>query len=266
MAHMRSSSGDGAEGFVEVKSKFDAEFRRFSLDKAKYKTFEEFQGLLEELHILHETRVPFLISYIDPRDNDLLPINKHRQLPEGPAERAAPAQARDPETGRAGAGDALRLQDRPGDHHQHALIHGQNAQAEQVRHLHLAAVRIQASLGHHRRGRRPGDLPEGQAAQAWVRQAPGLLHPRRHQRPGHAPGPRESSWHLHQPAGARRLGREHRPPGRQRRGPRSQRYRGGWQELGPGHRHDGGQQLQPDCHRETRQPEDSDGQEGFVLP
>ena len=63
------------EGVVEVKSKFDAEFRRFSLDKSKYRTFEAFQALLEELHLLHSSKVPFLISYIDPKDNDLLPIN-----------------------------------------------------------------------------------------------------------------------------------------------------------------------------------------------
>lgn len=63
------------EGVVEVKSKFDAEFRRFSLDKSKYRTFDAFQSLLEELHLLHASKVPFLISYIDPKDNDLLPIN-----------------------------------------------------------------------------------------------------------------------------------------------------------------------------------------------
>lgn len=37
---------------MEVKSKFDAEFRRFSLDRAKYKTFEAFHALLEGLHAL----------------------------------------------------------------------------------------------------------------------------------------------------------------------------------------------------------------------
>ena len=70
-----SSSAASDSGFVEVKSKFDAEFRRFSLDRSKYATFEDFSVLLEELHILSETRVPFMISYIDPKDNDLLPIN-----------------------------------------------------------------------------------------------------------------------------------------------------------------------------------------------
>jgi len=60
------------EGTVEVKSKFAAEFRRFSLDKQKYQTFESFNRLLEELHRLRQ--VPFMIKYADPRDNDLLPI------------------------------------------------------------------------------------------------------------------------------------------------------------------------------------------------
>jgi len=60
------------EGTVEVKSKFDAEFRRFSLDKSKYQTFDNFKYLLSELH--HLKQVPFVIKYADPKDNDLLPI------------------------------------------------------------------------------------------------------------------------------------------------------------------------------------------------
>jgi len=60
------------EGTVEVKSKFDAEFRRFSLDKSKYQTFDSFKSLLSELH--HLTAVPFVVRHSDPKDNDLLPI------------------------------------------------------------------------------------------------------------------------------------------------------------------------------------------------
>jgi len=60
------------EGTVEVKSKFDAEFRRFSLDKSKYQSFEGFKRLLRDLHHLGQNQ--FLIKYSDPRDNDLLPI------------------------------------------------------------------------------------------------------------------------------------------------------------------------------------------------
>jgi len=60
------------EGTVEVKSKFDAEFRRFSLDKSRYQTFDNFKHLLKDLHKLGQ--VPFLVKYNDPSDNDLLPI------------------------------------------------------------------------------------------------------------------------------------------------------------------------------------------------
>ena len=60
------------DGAVEVKSKFDAEFRRFSLEKAKFQSYESFKYLLSELHHLQKT--PFFVKYADPRDNDLLPI------------------------------------------------------------------------------------------------------------------------------------------------------------------------------------------------
>lgn len=40
--------------------------------------YEEFQGLLEKLHRLSD--VAFLISYTDPRDGDLLPINNDDNL------------------------------------------------------------------------------------------------------------------------------------------------------------------------------------------
>ncbi len=97
MSHHRQHSHPGAgggagahahahanEGFIEVKSKFDAEFRRFSLDRAKYNTFEKFERLLEELHLSGGAdkdggagagATPFVISYTDPKDNDQLPIN-----------------------------------------------------------------------------------------------------------------------------------------------------------------------------------------------
>ena len=62
-------------GFVEIKSKFDAEFRRFSLDGAKYATFESFQDLLGQVHLLKvEGQTDFHVFYVDPKDNDLLPI------------------------------------------------------------------------------------------------------------------------------------------------------------------------------------------------
>ncbi|KAF4522223.1 hypothetical protein B566_EDAN009067 [Ephemera danica] len=69
-----SKSSLKAEGdAVEVKSKFDAEFRRFSVRRDEGPTYEEFRALLEQLHSL--TEEPFLVSYTDPRDGDLLPIN-----------------------------------------------------------------------------------------------------------------------------------------------------------------------------------------------
>jgi partitioning defective protein 6 len=58
---------------VEVKSKFEAEFRRFSIERSSRPSFEEFQALLEKLHQVD--RIPFVISYTDPKDGDLLPIN-----------------------------------------------------------------------------------------------------------------------------------------------------------------------------------------------
>ena len=64
---------------TEIKSKFDAEFRRFCVNGSNYQTFESFRDLLEEIHQLKRNAsskpYPFHISYIDPKDNDLLPIN-----------------------------------------------------------------------------------------------------------------------------------------------------------------------------------------------
>ncbi|XP_013170724.1 PREDICTED: partitioning defective 6 homolog beta [Papilio xuthus] len=63
---------------VEVKTKFDAEFRRFALSRTEKLKYEDFKGLIEKLHRLHD--VAFLISYTDPRDGDLLPINNDDNL------------------------------------------------------------------------------------------------------------------------------------------------------------------------------------------
>ncbi|MCL4121790.1 UNVERIFIED_CONTAM: hypothetical protein GTU68_053056, partial [Idotea baltica] len=51
---------------------FDAEFRRFSIEKHKVEKLEEFQQLLEELHILES--ISFVVTYTDPKDGCLLPI------------------------------------------------------------------------------------------------------------------------------------------------------------------------------------------------
>ena len=84
-AAMAQAGGVGMNGggFVEVKSKFDAEFRRFSLDRSRYDTFEKFEKLLEDLHLgaasatngVAEGVTPFVITYTDPKDGDQLPIN-----------------------------------------------------------------------------------------------------------------------------------------------------------------------------------------------
>ncbi|XP_014260223.1 partitioning defective protein 6 [Cimex lectularius] len=65
-------------GLVEIKSKFDAEFRRFSLSRDATTKYEDLKTLLEKLHRLSDTA--FLISYTDPRDGDLLPINNDDNL------------------------------------------------------------------------------------------------------------------------------------------------------------------------------------------
>lgn len=58
---------------IEIKSKFDAEFRRWALRRNDTTSFENFSTTIEQLHRLNNMQ--FLILYIDPRDNDLLPIN-----------------------------------------------------------------------------------------------------------------------------------------------------------------------------------------------
>ncbi|XP_055542603.1 partitioning defective 6 homolog beta-like [Wyeomyia smithii] len=58
---------------IEFKSKFDAEFRRWSLKRSEQLNFEQFQSLIERLYNLERSQL--LVSYIDPRDHDILPIN-----------------------------------------------------------------------------------------------------------------------------------------------------------------------------------------------
>lgn len=52
---------------------FDAEFRRWALKRNESINFDGFYATIEKLHNLND--IQFLIMYIDPRDNDLLPIN-----------------------------------------------------------------------------------------------------------------------------------------------------------------------------------------------
>jgi len=74
MSHRKKiAQGQADLSLVEVKSKFEAEFRRFSLKKNQLESFSEFYELLEQTHCLEKT--PFSIYYRHPQDGDLLPIN-----------------------------------------------------------------------------------------------------------------------------------------------------------------------------------------------
>ncbi|XP_039335755.1 partitioning defective 6 homolog beta [Saimiri boliviensis] len=68
----RHAAGSGCLGTMEVKSKFGAEFRRFSLERSKPGKFEEFYGLLQHIHKI--PNVDVLVGYADIH-GDLLPIN-----------------------------------------------------------------------------------------------------------------------------------------------------------------------------------------------
>ncbi|KAF4023744.1 hypothetical protein G4228_015019 [Cervus hanglu yarkandensis] len=68
----RHGAGSGCLGTMEVKSKFGAEFRRFSLERSKPGKFEEFYGLLQHVHKI--PNVDVLVGYADIH-GDLLPIN-----------------------------------------------------------------------------------------------------------------------------------------------------------------------------------------------
>ncbi|CAL8100209.1 unnamed protein product [Calicophoron daubneyi] len=63
---------------MEVKSKFDAEFRRFSFDPSQLVEFSAFYTLLERIHQLYT--IPFVVQYIDPKNADLLPINNDKNF------------------------------------------------------------------------------------------------------------------------------------------------------------------------------------------
>ena len=52
---------------------FEAEFRRFTLKPLEIDSHEKFRLFLEKIHKLHD--LPFIISYVDPKNDDILPIN-----------------------------------------------------------------------------------------------------------------------------------------------------------------------------------------------
>nr|AVM85880.1 PAR6 [Oscarella lobularis] len=59
---------------VEVKSKFDSEYRRFSFNRERVATYDEFYQLIGTRHRILDA-VDFTTSYTDPIHGDLLPIN-----------------------------------------------------------------------------------------------------------------------------------------------------------------------------------------------
>ncbi|XP_052816245.1 partitioning defective protein 6-like [Mya arenaria] len=72
MSKSSKSSLRNDSGVVEVKSKFDAEFRRFSVDRGRQTKFADFKETVERIHFLKDH--PFTITYTDIH-GDLLPIN-----------------------------------------------------------------------------------------------------------------------------------------------------------------------------------------------
>jgi partitioning defective protein 6 len=64
---------------VEVKSKFECEFRRFSVDRTQVTHYEELQSLVKDFHRLPSV-MNLTVSYTDPRNGDLLPINNDDNL------------------------------------------------------------------------------------------------------------------------------------------------------------------------------------------
>ncbi|ESO06532.1 hypothetical protein HELRODRAFT_106160, partial [Helobdella robusta] len=64
-------------GLLEIKSKFDAEFRRFSIDLKKDWSLESFQNFVRDVHRLHN--IPFDLTYTD-HEGDLLPLNNEENF------------------------------------------------------------------------------------------------------------------------------------------------------------------------------------------
>lgn len=58
---------------IEIKSKFEAEFRRFSIKRNEIKSFDEFHQFIQNMHRLYA--IPFSIWYKEPLHGDVLPIN-----------------------------------------------------------------------------------------------------------------------------------------------------------------------------------------------
>ncbi|XP_010610561.1 partitioning defective 6 homolog alpha isoform X3 [Fukomys damarensis] len=85
MARPQRAPARSPDSIVEVKSKFDAEFRRFALPRASVSCFQEFSRLLRAVHQIQGLDV--LLGYTDAH-GDLLPLTNddslHRALASGP--------------------------------------------------------------------------------------------------------------------------------------------------------------------------------------
>ncbi|XP_011150814.2 partitioning defective protein 6 [Harpegnathos saltator] len=66
-------------GIVAVKSKFDADIIRFSINRDEPMSYEDFGKLLAQRHDIGPD-LNFFIWYTDPTDGDLLPINNDNNL------------------------------------------------------------------------------------------------------------------------------------------------------------------------------------------
>ncbi|XP_011152997.2 partitioning defective 6 homolog beta [Harpegnathos saltator] len=66
-------------GIVAVKSKFDADIIRFSINRDEPMSYEDFGKLLAQRHDIGPD-INFLIWYTDPTDGDLLSINNDNNL------------------------------------------------------------------------------------------------------------------------------------------------------------------------------------------
>lgn len=75
--HQHHHHNHHQNNMLECKSKYDAEFRRFGLNRFSIAKFDEFYALLERLHGL--AGIAFNIYYTD-RDGELLPINNDNNL------------------------------------------------------------------------------------------------------------------------------------------------------------------------------------------
>ncbi|KAF2355424.1 PDZ domain [Trinorchestia longiramus] len=70
----KTSTRPITSNLLEVKSKFDAEFRRFSIERNKFDTLESFRELVEGIHCLPKN-AGIVLAYTDPGDGDLLPLS-----------------------------------------------------------------------------------------------------------------------------------------------------------------------------------------------